>query len=165
MVVWALVRHSSVVVLGPRRRSWMVVWGLVRRLCVVVLGPRRRSCNLAWVLVRRSWCWVLVAVRATWHGSLFAVCATGRSSPLGVVVAGCSSCYSCVVVVPLVGFRVPWCMGPPRRGPPRHWRVRVVGRCLFAGTRRCSWVLVGWRWWMAVAFVDLVGDDEATVAR
>jgi len=32
--------------------------------------------------------------------------------------------------VSLVGFRVPWCMGAPRRGPRHHLMVRVVGCCL-----------------------------------
>ena len=131
--------------------------GMGPRSPFMVLGPRRHSCNLAWVLVRRLWCWVLVTVHATWHGSSFTVRATGPSLPLGVVVAGRSLRYLWVVVVPLIGFCVPWCVGPPRHGPCRHWRVRVVGHC--------SWVPMGSRWWMAVAFVGLVGDNEATVVR
>jgi len=175
---------SSFAVLGPCRHEWVVVLGPRHCSLVMVLGPgawwygpsfaicqwwywalvtiRGWWCGASfsirawwcWVLVCCSWCWVLVAVRATWQGSSFAIHATG---PL--------LCYSWVVVVPLVGFCVPWCMGPPHCGPCRHWRVRVVGRCLFAGTCHCSWVPVGSRWWMAVAFVGLVGDDEATVAR
>jgi len=101
----------------------------------VLLGPRHR-----WGLVvlgphRRS----LVEVLAFVDG-----------------VAGCLSRYLWVVVVPLVGFCVPWCMGPPRRGPRHHWRVRVMGCCLFAGAHCCSWVPVGSRWWMAVVFIGLV---------
>jgi hypothetical protein len=54
---------SSSPFIGDGAGPWcMVVWALVRRSSVVVVGPRRRSCTLAWDLARRSWYWALVAV-------------------------------------------------------------------------------------------------------
>jgi len=138
---------SSLPFIGDGAGPWcMVVWALVRRSSVVVVGPHRRSCTLAWDLARHLW-----------------------------------------VVLPRFGFRVPWCVGAPRRGPHRHLRVRVVGRhsclpalvivhgCLlvvvtvcamfdvFAGARRCSWVPVGGHrhlcllWWLWAT--DLCGGS------
>ena len=106
-------------------------------------GPRS-----PFVLLGPRCCWGLVVLGPCRHSSVEVLAFVDG-------VAGCSLHYSWVVVVPLIGFCVPWCMAP-RHGPCHHWRVRVMGCCLFVGARHCSWVPMGSRWWMAVAFIGLV---------
>jgi len=135
---------------GAGSLSLFVQPGMGPRSPFVVLGPCHHSCNLAWVLVR---CLCLLGPRCCWGLVVLGPHCCSLVEVLAFVdgVAGHSSHYLWVVVVPLVRFCVPWCVGPRC-----HWRVRVMGHCLFAGTCHCSWVPVGSRWWMAVAFVGLV---------
>jgi len=95
---------SSSLFVQPGRGPHPLFVLLGPRCCwgLVVLGPHRRSCNLAWVLVCHSCYWALIAVRYSW-----------------------------VVVVPLVGFRVPWCVvRRPVHAERGERATRGLNRCM-----------------------------------